>query len=297
VAWLLAIATAVFFAAGSVTAKRGLQAMNMMAGLLVSLVMTTMVTLVAVLADPPSSWPVRAIIFFAASGLLGDGVGRIAFLGGVHRLGPSTAVPIQTAIYPALAVVLGIVLLSESVPASRLLGVGAVVVGVWTLTSGSEPDYEQSSAIRRTSELRQHRVAFSLPAVAGVAFGSADVLRKEGLDYLPSPALGATVAALAALTAWACLVGAAAPLRRQVHMGDGAGWFAVSGVLQGLGLLALFGALDAGNVSSVAPIVASQPLVVVVFSAFLLKEVEALSWSIIVGSFLTMVGVIVVVLA
>ena len=91
---LLAVTTAILFAASSVTAKRGLATTTVMAGLLVSLLMTGLVTLVAAVIDWPDSWPLAPIVLFAVSGLLGDGLGRVAFLGAVHRLGPSTAVPI-----------------------------------------------------------------------------------------------------------------------------------------------------------------------------------------------------------
>ena len=283
----LAIATAILFAAGSVTAKKGLSRMTVVAGLLVSLLMTGLVTLVAAVIDSPDSWPVMPIVMFAASGLLGDGVGRVAFLSAVHRLGPSTAVPIQTATYPTLTVLLGVVALSESVSAVQLLGVAAVVLGVWTLASGGSPRAERSI-------LQSHRGALVLPVLAGASFGLADVFRKHGLEDLPSPAFGATVAALTALISWTAAIGSAAQLRRQVRLGDGTGWLALSGVLQGLGLLTLFGALDEGDVSLVGPIVASQPLVVVVLSAFLLRELEALTRAVVLGALATMVGVILV---
>ena len=80
-----------------------------------------------------------------------------------------------------------------------------------------------------------------------------------------------------------------------MRLGKGAGWFAVSGVFQGLGLLALFGALEAGNVSLVGPIVAAQPLAVVAFSALLLRDVEAVTRAIVIGCVLTVVGVVLVV--
>ena len=283
----LAIATAVLFGASSVTAKKGLAGMTVVAGLLVSLLMTGLVTLVAAAIDAPGSWPVVPILMFAASGLLGDGAGRVAFLSAVHRLGPSTAVPIQTSTYPTLTVLLGVVVLSESVSAVQLVGVAAVVLGVWTLTSGGSPRAERSI-------LRSHRGALLLPVLAGVSFGLADVFRKHGLEGLPSPAFGATVAALTALTAWTAVIGSAAQLRRQVRLGDGTGWLALSGVLQGLALLTLFGALDEGDVSLVGPIVASQPLVVVILSAFLLRELEALTRAVVLGALVTMIGVILV---
>lgn len=284
---LLAVTTAILFAAGSVTAKRGLATTTVMAGLLVSLLMTGLVTLVAAVIDWPDSWPLAPIVLFAVSGLLGDGLGRVAFLGAVHRLGPSTAVPIQTSTYPTLTVVLGVVLLSESVSVLQLFGVAAVVLGVWKLTSGG------SSSIERTT-LSSHRAALALPALAGVGFGLADVFRKQGLEELPSPALGATVAAMAAVACWTMTIGSAAPLRRQIRIGEGTGWLALSGVLQGLGLLTLFGALEAGDVSSVGPIVASQPLVVVILSGFFLRELEALTRSVVLGAVVTVFGVILV---
>ena len=85
------------FAATSVTAKRGMQNTNVLTALIVSLLTTTGIVGIAVLFDPPDRIPLGGIALLAAAGLAGDGVGRLSMLTAVDRLGPSIAIPIQTA--------------------------------------------------------------------------------------------------------------------------------------------------------------------------------------------------------
>ena len=59
--------------------------------------------------------------------------------------------------------------------------------------------------------------------------------------------------------------------RRQIDLRSDAWWMAISGVCQGVALLAMFTALKDGEVSVISPILATQPLAVFVLSRLLLR--------------------------
>lgn len=286
-----AIAAAFGFATAGVTAKRGIQHTNIVTALLISLSVTAVVTAVFVAFDPPHSFFQPAIALFAAAGVMGDGIGRASFFGAVDRLGPSTATPIQTASYPLIALIGGILVFSETVTLWQVAGVAAIVAGIWALAG------DISNPGSRKEEARgKHRWTWELllPVAAGAAFGFSDLFRKSGLNEIPNPAFGALLAAITVLFLWAIVAISVPGIRRQLKPGPGWQWLIATGAFTGLALLAVFSALDRGDVSVVGPIINTQPIAVVVLSAVLLRDIERVTWRMVVGAVFAVAGVILI---
>jgi transporter family protein len=292
---LLASVAAVMFAATSVTAKRGMQNTNVLTALIVSLMVTTGIIGVAVLFDPPDRLPLAGIALLAAAGLAGDGVGRLSMLTAVDRLGPSVAIPIQTAAYPLIALVGGIVLLSERVTILHFLGAVAVVAGVWVLLGPNSKDGDPGPSSPGRS--RPKRSALLLPVLAGIGFAVSDIFRKSGLNEIPHPAFGAFVAVTTILVLWLTAAVVNPRFRRQLRLGPGWGWLIVSGICVAVSLLALFSALETGAVSVVGPIVAAQPLAVVFLSWIVLRQIERVDARMVAGAVLVVAGVVLIAVA
>jgi len=68
------------------------------------------------------------------------------------------------------------------------------------------------------------------------------------------------------------------------------------GACNGAGILAMYGALNHGQVSVVSPLVATYPLFTLSLSALFLRQ-ETLGWRVLLGVALTVAGVVVLVLA
>jgi DME family drug/metabolite transporter len=83
-------------------------------------------------------------------------------------------------------------------------------------------------------------------------------------------------------------------VRRKVRFGRSAWWFSAGGVLAALAVLSQFHALDRGEVSVVSPIVAAQPVAVIVLSAVLLRELDPLTGRRILGALVAVAGTILV---
>lgn len=286
-----AAVAAFLFAAGSVTAKRGMVNTNAVTALMVSSASAAVILAAATALDPPDDIFLGPVLFFAAAGVVGDGLGRFSMLGAVDRLGPSLAIPIQTAAYPLVAVVAGVVILSETVTLPQIVGAATVVVGIWVLLVPGSAAKEGTDS----SEPAREKHAWpwlALAAFAGVAFASSDVLRKSGLDDIPSPPFGALVAVgsmlvLVSVTAWSV-----PGLRKQVRLGPSWSWLVVAGVCIAFALLAVFEALEKGAVSTVGPIIAAQPLAIIVLSWLLLHNIERVTMRLVVGAVLVVAGVI-----
>ena len=285
-----ALLAAASFSALAITVTRGFRRNSLMTALLVSLPVGALVTGGVTLIDPPSGLTARAMIFFVAGGIVGEGVGRTAFIFAVRLIGPSTATPIQTATYPTLALLGGWLLLSEPVTMWRIVGAVAIAAGIWVLVRG-QPQAVGSGAARQPARAR--RLAYLLPVLGGISFASSDLLRKLGLEETPHPAFGAVSGTVTILVIWLVVLALAPRLRATVSLEPGWQWFIPTGLLAGLGVLAVFQALEAGDVTVVGPIIMSQPLMVVLFSALFLRDLEKVTWNVVAGAALTVLGVVI----
>lgn len=286
---VFALLAAASFSALAITVTRGFRTNSLMTGLMVSLPVGALVTGAFTLADPPTGLTLRAILFFVVGGIVGEGVGRTAFIFAVRLIGPSSATPLQTATYPALVLVGGWILLAEPVTTSRVIGALAIAGGITVLVRG-QPGAEQSGAVGRPRKRR--RWPYLLPVLGGISFASSDVLRKLGLEETPHPAFGAVSGTITIILIWVVILALTPRLRATVRLEPGWQWFIPTGLLAGLGVLSVFQALEGGDVTVVGPIIMSQPLIVVFFSALFLRDLEKLTWKVVAGAALTVLGVV-----
>ena len=288
---VFALAAACFFAGVGVAAKRGVQHNTIVTALVMSLPVGALVMLAFAVFDLPGTVSPRGVALFVAAGFIGEGVGRTSFILAVQRIGPSTATPIQTATYPVLALVGGVLLFAETVTPLRVVGAMAIVAGIWALVGGEGRSAGAGAADRTAGS---GRWVYLLPVVGGLAFASSDIVRKLGLVEIPFPAFGALVGNVTIVAVWALVLALVPRVRNLAKPGPGWQWFLLAGVLAGLGVLSAFRALGSGDVSVVGPIIMAQPLVVVVLSALFLRDLERLTWKIVTGAVLTVLGVVLI---
>jgi len=111
-------------------------------------------------------------------------------------------------------------------------------------------------------------------------------------DPLVAALVGYTVSSVVVFAANRVMIARAraVPDRRGIY------WFVAVGLCNGVGILAMYAALNRGKVSVVSPLVATYPLVTLALSALFLRE-EKLSWRVLLGVALTVAGVVVLVRA
>lgn len=308
---LLAVLSSAAFGASHVVSRRGLKGTSVTAGYIVIVGCAWIVVTIPLLLDPPDNVSPRAAAFFAASGLIAPAVSRAAALAGVRALGPSISVPIQQGLRPLIVVPAAVLLLGETFGATRVLGLASVVTGGWILSR--DPDravdlapaavVEEAAAVggsvrtevdRRTRAVSWgFRRGIAFPVAAAIGYSTADLLVKVGLDGGSDPVYAAPLSIGVGFLVWA-LAHVFRPVRRRFRLGRDGGWLILSGALMGTATLLLFHALARGDVSLVAPVIGTQPLFVMVFSAILLRHLERRERSTLVAASIVVIGTILV---
>lgn len=289
---LLAVTAAFCFASGAIAVKLATRTGNVMPGFLIGLSVNALVVAVVALAVV-DSWAMPALpaALFALAGLSGPGLARLLMMRSVRDAGASVAVPLQASSNPLISSFAGLVVFHESSSGGRLAALGVTVAGIWSCARGG-------SANRSSEGGRDDRgggarfLVLSLPLAAGAAYASSDILRKAGLTRFDEPILGALIGTVTALSVWSAAYALRPTMRAPVVLGPSFAWFVLNGLLIGAAQVALLVALSVGDLSVVSPIVASQPVIVIVLSALVLRDVERLRWGSVLGAALVVVGVV-----
>ncbi|MEF8831812.1 MAG: DMT family transporter [Halobacteriales archaeon] len=221
-----------------------------------------------------------AAALFLGAGVVGTALGRLAVFTGVDRVGASVnSTVISTR--PLLATVLAVPVLGEAVGPLTAAGVVVLVAGLVALTGSKGGDVEG---------WRPRDLAFPLAAAFFFALGN--VARRWGLLAFPDAGLLQAVAlnetaALVVLAGYGLVAGRGDVLRapRRTYA-----FFAGSGAITAVALLALFAALQRGRVAVVDPLSATAPLFTVAFAAVLLRDLERVTRGVVAGAALVVVG-------
>lgn len=296
----IALLASVGFAATQIAVKRGLRTVSVEAGLVVSLGCAWAVVTLAATFSSPQGIETGSVVVFGLAGLVTPGISRWAAVNAIDRLGPSVSSSLQQGLRPLLAVVAAATILGETIGPSRACGIAAVVVGGWVLgtmrrvtTKEDVPDGNQpvvSSPWRRVA-----RPGLIWPCIAALSYATTDVLINRELDNSPEPFLGAAIGLGAAWGAWSVAAWVVPSVRRNFRLGRDIQWFVISGCFAGGALLALYSALDKGEVSLVAPLLGTQPLMVFLLSSVFLRGIEQIERSTVLGGLLIVTGTTLVV--
>jgi drug/metabolite transporter (DMT)-like permease len=219
-------------------------------------------------------WNVTGLWPFALAGLLGPGVSQLLFTLAVRDAGPArTSVTVGTA--PLFSVAIALVFLDEPVVAGVLAGAASIVGGGVLLVGERE----------RPTHVKRIGLVYALGAT--LVFATRDnFLRWLSLDTDVSPELAAatTLAAGAfAIAVWLAVTRhciSLKPLRL----------FAPAGLLFGLSYVCLFEAYYRGRVTVVSPLVATESLWGVLFSALFLRRREVVGPRLVAGAMLIVLG-------
>jgi drug/metabolite transporter (DMT)-like permease len=210
-------------------------------------------------ARGPASFDWRAAGIFAAVGFGYPGLVALLRFYATDRIGPSVTSSVLATTSPLFALVVAALFTDEVVPARAVLASGGVVAGIFLITW------------TRGETMRWPLWWLGLPLAAAAIAGSAQVGTKAGLQLWPDPL---SAALISYVVSTAVIVGAlsARPVKPGALSRVGAAWFAVTGVLNSMGVLSMFAALKSGPVALVAPIVAGYPLVTLFLSSAVLPD-------------------------
>lgn len=282
---------AVLFAAmlgiASIFSRRGLEHGSYYALLVISLAVGSAIfTVITFLTTGFADTPIRGVIYTAVGAVFGSVVGRALYFLGIEYLGPGKALSIN-ATSPLYAAMLAWLVLGETITPLVVLGTLTVVVGIVVL----------SKDIRTQTEQEDHSVTVVVYPLVGALMGAISViLRKIALDTDIAPIEAITVNMVVGFLVASPLL--ATRLRGEIVDIDrrALGNFVVASTIMAVGLVFYFEGLQSTNASIFYPLVQTQPLFAVVFSALLLRQLEIITrWSVL-GSIIVVVGATLVII-
>jgi drug/metabolite transporter (DMT)-like permease len=270
---LLAVASAALFGGMTVALRPPLaRGTNAELGALWTVLVALGVALVATVIR--FEWDVSGLWPFALAGLLGPGLSQALFTLGVRDAGAARAsVAVGTA--PLFSVAIAFVFLDEPVIAGVLAGAVLIVSGGVLLVAERD----------RPTHVRRLGLAYAFGST--IVFATRDnIVRWLAVDSDVSPQLAAS----ATLATGAAVVLAWVVVSRRTISLAPIRSFALPGALFGLSYVCLFEAFFRGRVTVVSPLVATESLWGVLFSAIFLHHVEVVRARLVIGAVLIVSG-------
>lgn len=221
------------------------------------------------------SW--EGTLWFFLSGIVHPGLAVTLFLIGSRRLGVSRTTSISSAA-PLIGVIVGVIILGERPGVAIWLGGLCIVAGIVAI-SGEKPEgaFEAKDLL--------------YPLLSGFAFGLAPVLRKLGLNHIPSIPYGVGVAGLGGLIGLGAVVRAFPEGERLRLERRGLPLFALAASLALVARLLFFDALKRGDFSRVVFLINTTPVFVLLLSWVALRGSERLTPRLVGGTVAVVVGV------
>jgi drug/metabolite transporter (DMT)-like permease len=278
----LAIAYAVLsslcFGMALITGRIGLRALDARSGAAISIPTATLLFVIAApFALHTGGFDVRAVVVFAVVGVFFPAVVTLLTFRSNELLGP-TVTSAVSGTAPFFALLAAALFLGEHVPAQAAVSAAGIVLGVTMLSWNRNAVHKEFSAR-----------ALAWPIAGALVRGLAQAGAKAGLLMWPNPFAAGLIGYLVSS---ATVVGT--NRLRQPHSPRatrrGILWFVVTGILNGSAVLLMYVALSSAPVWTVAPIVASYPLVTAILGAAVLRD-EKMTPQSIAGATITVAAI------
>jgi drug/metabolite transporter (DMT)-like permease len=243
-----------------ITGRVGLRAMDARSGAAISIPTATLLFAIAApFALHTGGFHVRAVVVFAVVGVFFPAVVTLLTFRSNELLGP-TVTSAVSGTAPFFALLAAALFLGEHVPAQAAASAAGIVLGVALLS------WKRNAVHKHFSGL-----ALAWPIAGALVRGLAQAGAKAGLMLWPNPFAAGLIGYLISS---ATVVGT--DRLRQPHSRRatrrGIPWFVVTGMLNGSAVLLMYAALSIAPVWTVAPIVASYPLVTAILGPAALHD-------------------------
>jgi len=288
---LYAVASALCFACANVMIVRGAARGDDDNGAFLSLLLTAGISALGWAAIgvargfEPVTW--RAIAWFAGAGVFTMFIGRVFLFGSVQRLGAMRGSAMKR-FNPFFAVILGVLVLGETVSRGMLAGMALIVASfallVWTSFRA------RGEAI--AADARRLRAGYALAVVSGLGYAFGYLFRKMGLADAPDAWLGAAVGSIvgAALFVATGLFSESYARAVRATFSRPNPWLVGAGTTSSFGQVFYFAALNTQPISRVALIVSMEVFVTLALGAIFLRRHETLTLAVALAAVLGVAG-------
>ncbi len=228
---------------------------------------------------PPGLLYTGATRYFVISGLIQPAAVRFLHYTGIVRLGASRAGPVRS-VTPLFAIALAFTFLGERPALAVYPGALLSVLGVWL------------TAARREGESEWKAVHLAYPLSAALLTAISQNFRKTGLRIMPNPFVATAITITTSLVVFSLSLVATGQLR-PTFRGDRKclPFYGAAAVVSATAQLLGYIALSQGDVSVVVPLINTNPLFIVLFSAIFLRDLETLNARVAAGAALIVTGV------
>ena len=276
---LFALLTAAIAGLVGIAVRRGQAYGNAVTGVLIGLIVNLPLLFAATaILWEPSWWDLGPVLWFVALGLAGPCLGRVFMYQSIHHLGLARAIPL-VATLPLTTAAAAFGLLGERPGPFIWAGTILIVAGCIGLTMKGRPG---ASWDRRY---------LWLPLLSIAGFTAGNIIRKVGLNVVPSPVFGVTVTyASAFVFLYLFQRWMPATHRPDLSWGPKWGFYGVCGLFNTASILSRFTATRYGDLTIVVPIFAMSSLFALLASWLFLRDLERITFPILAGAVLIVCG-------
>lgn len=279
----LALTSSVAWGSEAILVRRGSRYASVALAALMGFVLSTVALWTAIwFLFPLSLLYTDATWYFIISGLIQPAIVRFLHYTGIVRLGASRAGPVRS-VTPLFAIALAFTFLGERPEAGVYLGSLLSVAGVW-LTS-----------TRREGESEWKAIHLAYPLGAAFLTAISQNFRKTGLLIMPNPFVATAVTITTSLVVFSLSLMATGQLR-PTFQGDRKclPFYGAAAVVSATAQLLGYIALSEGDVSVVVPLINTNPLFIVLFSALFLRDLETVNARVAAGAVLIVTGIVLI---
>ncbi len=228
-------------------------------------------------------WPVQGLLWFVAVGIIGSLFGRYMSFVAQRLVGVSrTSIMMQSVLVWSTA--LAVIFLGERLTIGIISGSSLIMTGgallVW---NGGE--------LRKKIPLTYYLA----PLLTALTFAVTFIIRRYGLDWIPSSPLGMGVAngtAAVLMTGILCFTTEKTGQRWNY---SGISIAALGAIFNASAALCFWIAIQTGEIVRVVPINRLSVLFIILFSWLFFRKEEAITWRVVLGGALSVVGAFIIV--
>lgn len=222
-----------------------------------------------------------AIFYFVLGGLIQPAIVRVLHYTGIVRLGASRAGPVR-GVAPLFAIVIALIFLGERPGVTVPLGAVFCVAGFWMIS------------YRREGETKWKKLDLLFPLGAAFLTGVSQNIRKTGLLILPNPFIAAAVTTTTSFVVFILSLFFTGQLRSIRADRKCLPFYGSAALVSAVAQILTFAALSKGSVSVIVPLVNTNPLFIVLFSAIFLKDLEKVTALVVTGAALIVGGIVMI---
>ncbi|MCH2510902.1 MAG: hypothetical protein COA56_10165 [Dehalococcoidia bacterium] len=239
--------------------------------------------------DEIKSLSTESLGWILVLGIAGYPIARLFMITAISMVGAARAVP-MAGLQPVVAFVLGVALLGERPDLLVIVGTPIIVVGLFFVVM------PRRGSASGDGVAKVQRVGYLLAIGGAATFATRDVISRHVVADLIDPLVSAGLALAVGGTILAVILHRQAAKSIMTIPKNYLLICMLAGVFQGLAVASLFQALSRAPVTVVSPIYASQPLLTLILAHFFLKRLEAIDFLLALGTMVSVVGVILVIL-